>query len=65
MPLVFVDSFVEVVKQPNGWFKSNILYWVTVGSGELEGGDAFGVFNGDAGAEEFDNGDELGAESCL
>ena len=42
------------------------MYWVAIGAGELEGGeDAVGLFNGDAGAGELDNGDELGAESVF
>ena len=51
-------------KQLNSWLESSLSYWVTVGAGELEGGEyAVGVFNGDAGAGEFNDGDELGAKS--
>ena len=52
--------------QLNGWLKSNLSYWVTVGAGELEGGeDTVGVFSGDSGAGESGDGNELGAEGFL
>ena len=64
MPLGFVIfCWGGSTKQPNGWLEISPFYWVTAGAGELEGGeDTVGLSNGDAGAGEFDNGDDLSTD---